>query len=292
LGSATFRDFSETTKELRRPLLKSFLAPGIGNLPLKAMDTRYVNRWLESASTLNTKRNRLLAIRPFLQWCISPMGLIETDPTASIKVKIRETGGHATWTDEQIDQFRNYHPLGTKPRLALELLLGLALRRGDAIALGRAHVKNGWVSYTQGKNRKRKPVKVEAPLPAELIAAIAACPAPPDSLTFLTNQWGKPFSEDGFTLWFRRQITAAGLPRACKAHGLRKGACRTMAESDCTPHEIMAVSGHSTLREVERYTKAANRKQLAARARAKVASAASATKTESNVVSLAAAKLG
>jgi hypothetical protein len=60
-----------------------------------------------------------------------------------------------------------------------------------------------------------------------------------------------------------------------------------MAESDCTAHEIMSVSGHTTLREVERYTKAANRKHLAARAQAKVAKAAKTqadTEVESNVV--------
>lgn len=46
-----------------------------------------------------------------------------------------------------------------------------------------------------------------------------------------------------------------------------------MAESDCTPHEISAITGHTTLREVERYTAAADRKRLAARAQAKVAAA-------------------
>jgi len=78
----------------------------------------------------------------------------------------------------------------------------------------------------------------------------------------------------------------AGLPDTCVPHGLRKGACRVMAESDCTAHEIMAVSGHTTLREVERYTKAANRKHLAARAQQKVAKAKVETEAESNVVPL------
>lgn len=46
-----------------------------------------------------------------------------------------------------------------------------------------------------------------------------------------------------------------------------------MAESDCNVHEIMAVSGHRTLKEVARYTEAVDRKQAAARAQAKVAAA-------------------
>jgi len=46
-----------------------------------------------------------------------------------------------------------------------------------------------------------------------------------------------------------------------------------MAESDCTPHEIMAVLGHTTLKEAERYTRAFDRKRAAARGQAKVAAA-------------------
>jgi integrase len=151
-------------------------------------------------------------------------------------------------------------------------------------------LRNSWLSYTQQKNRKRKPVKVEVPLPPELAAAIEACPAPREALTFLTNEQGKPFGKNYFGEWFAQQVTAAGLPDNCRAHGLRKASCTTMAQSDCTPHEIMAISGHTTLKEVERYTKAANKKQLAVRAQAKVANAA---KTESNIIPLAvAAKRG
>ena len=71
-----------------------------------------------------------------------------------------------------------------------------------------------------------------------------------------------------------------GLPTSCRPHGLRKAACRIMAESDCTVHEIKSISGHRTLREVDRYTAAVDNKRLAIRARAKVAAA-------NNVVPLA-----
>jgi integrase len=160
-----------------------------------------------------------------------------------------------------------------KARLALELLLNAASRMGDGITLGRQRVKDGWLIYTQEKNRRRKPVKVETPIPAPLAATIEACPSSPESLTFLTNEWGRPFSKRNFNNWFRKQVLAAGLPDTCVPHGLRKAGCRIMAENDCTPHEIAAVSGHASLKEVERYTKAADRKRLAARAQAKIAAA-------------------
>jgi len=258
---------------LRRPILKRLLKPGIGELPLGLMDAKYIERWLEGAPTKGAKRTRLLALKPFFAWACETVHLIETNPVAGIKVKVTETKGHHTWTDDEVEQFRARHPIGAKARLALELMIHFATRRGDGIALGRQHVKDGWVIYTQEKNRKRKPVVVETPMPAAVKAAIEACPSPPDSLTFLVNEWGRPFRKRAFGTWFRARCDEAGLPERCVPHGLRKAGCRIMAESDCSPHEIMSVSGHTTLKEVERYTKAVNKKRLAARAQAKVAAA-------------------
>jgi len=41
-------------------------------------------------------------------------------------------------------------------------------------------------------------------------------------------------------------------------HGLRKAAARRLAEAGCTEHEIAAITGHASLREIARYTKAAD----------------------------------
>ena len=57
--------------------------------------------------------------------------------------------------------------------------------------------------------------------------------------------------------------------RRCTIHGLRKAACRRLAEAGCTVHEIAAISGHATLKEVERYTKAADQARLAQAAMAR-----------------------
>lgn len=85
-------------------------------------------------------------------------------------------------------------------------------------------------------------------------------------LTFLTTAQGKPFSPAGFTNWFRDMVREAELPDGLSPHGLRKATCRRLAEAGCSPHEIMAISGHKTLAEVTRYTDAANRQKLAFRA--------------------------
>ena len=59
------------------------------------------------------------------------------------------------------------------------------------------------------------------------------------------------------------KIADAGLPNRCVTHGLRKAAARLLAEAGCTANEIAAITGHRTLVEVSRYTKAADQVHLA-----------------------------
>src|SRR5205823_1397037 len=88
--------------------------------------------------------------------------------------------------------------------------------------------------------------------------------------TIINTEYGKPFTVDGFSQWLRDAITAAGLPLDCQPHGLRKAAGRRLAEAGCTTHEIMAVLGHTTLTEAERYTREADQGRLAMEAVAKL----------------------
>jgi integrase len=85
-----------------------------------------------------------------------------------------------------------------------------------------------------------------------------------EHLTFLVTEYGQPFTPAGFTNWYRDRCVDAGLPNGLSPHGLRKSMCRRLAEAGCTPHEIMAISGHKSLAEVTRYTEAASRAPLAA----------------------------
>jgi len=107
--------------------------------------------------------------------------------------------------------------------------------------------------------------------------ALAA--APRDNLTFIVGKFGKPFTPIGFSNWYRDRCDEAGLPQ-CSAHGLRKLAATRLAEVGCSEREIMAITGHRSVSEVSRYTKAAEQSRLAERAIAKLTSAAPATRTE------------
>jgi len=106
----------------------------------------------------------------------------------------------------------------------------------------------------------------------ELADAINAA-SPADAMVFLTNELGRPFTARGFSKWFVKQCERAGLQLS--AHGLRKAACRRLAEAGCSANEIAAISGHASLREVERYTKAADQARLARNAMARTRTATS-----------------
>jgi len=83
----------------------------------------------------------------------------------------------------------------------------------------------------------------------------------------LTTAFNKPFTCAGYGNMTADAIGAAGLPDRSVLHGLRKAAARRLAEAGCTEKEIAAVTGHTTLKEVARYTRAVDQKRLAAGSR-------------------------
>jgi integrase len=178
------------------------------------------------------------------------------DPTRDVRaIRVKSDGFHS-WTDAEIFQFEKRHPIGSRARLALALLLYTGQRRSDVVRMGRQHIRDGVMQVRQIKTGAELAIPVHADLQA-IIAESAA-----GQMTFLVTELGKPFAAAGFGNWFRDQCDRAGL-RHCSAHGLRKAAARRLAEAGCTEHEIAAITGHASLREVARYTKAADQKRLA-----------------------------
>jgi integrase len=84
---------------------------------------------------------------------------------------------------------------------------------------------------------------------------------PVGDLQFLVTEFGKPFTGDGFGNWFRDRCREAGVSKS--PHGCRKTAAAILAELGCSSHQTAAITGHRSLKEVERYTKSANQKRLA-----------------------------
>jgi integrase len=89
---------------------------------------------------------------------------------------------------------------------------------------------------------------------------------------FLLNERGKAFTATGFSKWFVRHCERVGL-QGVSAHGLRKAACRRLAEAGCSANEIAAISGHKSLNEVARYTRAVDQARMARNAMARTRTA-------------------
>jgi integrase len=88
-------------------------------------------------------------------------------------------------------------------------------------------------------------------------------PIASDGKAFLLTEAGQPFTPNGFYMRFREWVRATGLPDGRSPHGLRKAAARRLAEGGCSPHQIAAITGHQTLKEVERYTKDTDQLRMA-----------------------------
>jgi integrase len=137
-------------------------------------------------------------------------------------------------------------------------------RRSDVHRMTWADVSAGTIRVVQQKTGR----KLTIPLHRDLIDVLAISNR--DRLAIINTEYGRPFTVDGFSQWFRDAITAAGLPLDCRPHGLRKAAGRRLAEAGCSAHEIMAVLGHKTLSEAERYTREADQARLAGEAMMKL----------------------
>lgn len=206
------------------------------------------------------------ALRAMMKHAVET-GLRADDPTRDVRaVRVKSDGFHS-WTDAEIAQFEKCHAVGSRARLALALLLYTGQRRSDVVRMGRQHIRDGSLNVRQVKTGAELAIPVHPDLNA-IMAATAA-----GHLTFLTTQFGQPFTPAGFGNWFREKCDDAGL-KHCTAHGLRKAAARRLAEAGCTEHEIAAITGHASLREITRYTKAADQKRLAVAAIGKVSGTA------------------
>ena len=232
--------------------------PENANGPFSALTRAVIKKGMDKrAATPNAANNYLKAMSHLCKWAVEAEHL-EINPCLGVsKTNVKSDGFHA-WTVDQVEKYRTFHKLGTKPRLAIDILLFLGLRRSDAVVVGRQHMKDGVISLRTQKTG----AWVYLPVFKHLQESIDATPT--GDLAFLTTEKGKPFSSAAsFGNWFAKQCKAAGLPDECRAHGLRKAGATIAADEGATAHELMAMFGWSRLAMAEVYTREADKKKLA-----------------------------
>jgi hypothetical protein len=115
-----------------------------GSAPLSAMTPKAIRSGLERrAHTPGQAQHFLNAMRALFRWAVR-VQLVKTDPTAGIQAPARRRdAGIRPWTEEDVAAYEKQWPIGTRQRVWLDVLLYTGLRRGDAVRLGRQHVRDG-----------------------------------------------------------------------------------------------------------------------------------------------------
>jgi integrase/recombinase XerD len=275
-ASRVFREeLAPTTQRMRRNILERFRSDH-GDKWLVDMQPRHVNALLDTMKPY-ARKNWLKTLRGLMAFAVAN-NLRADDPTANVKVKAPKSLGHMTWHEPQIEQYRKRHPIGTMARLALELLLNTAARRYDTHTLGHQHISEGRLCWRPHKTKRSTAKMLKIGIMPELQHALDAMPRA--ALSFLTTEHGKPFaSAAAFGNKFADWCRAAGLKpvlcedgkvRSYRAHGLRKAALTRAAHAGCTAPELMGLSGHATLVQLQVYLDEVNQEHQADAALAKV----------------------
>ena len=253
---SAFQALAVETQRSRRGILERFRAEH-GDKRIALLQRAHIDRIVAAkAATPSAARNFLKALKALMAFCIANH-LRDDDPTVGVKSAKIKTDGYATWGEHHVAAFEGRHPIGSRARLALALLLYTGQRRSDVVRLGRQHIRNGVLYVRQQKTGATLAIPVHPTLQSVLDAT------PSEHLTFLTTRDGSPFSPAGFSNLFRHWCNEAGLPKGFSAHGLRKACCTRLAEAGCSERQIAAISGHVSLSEVQRYTRAADQARLA-----------------------------
>jgi integrase len=259
--TSAWASLSLATRRQRDNILKHVLSAS-GDAPAGEITRRHIVAGIDRRrATPAAARHFLETMRGLFRWALDTEH-VEADPTINVKAPRKAGDGFHAWTEDECARFEARWPLGTRERLAFDLLLWTGLRRGDVVTLGRQHVRHGVAMLRTEKTGE--PVAV--PILPPLAASIAAGPC--GDLAFIAGERGRPMTKESFGNWFRGACRAAGVPGA--AHGLRKAGATRAANAGATEHELMALYGWSGPRTAAIYTRKANREKLAAKASEKV----------------------
>ncbi len=262
-ASAAFKNLSAITQSTYRNEIKK-IEQAHGNKPVELLDRKGIKLLVAKKAETPGAANKLLRTMRMLMKFAVDEEMRRDDPTAGVKSLKVAGDGFVAWSEADIEKFEAKHPIGSKARLAFALCLYTAQRRGDVIRMGRQHIRGTMISVRQQKTG----TYLEVPIHPELAAILEMVPK--DNLTLLLSEAGGPFKAASFGNWFGDRCREAGLGKGYNAHGLRKAGARRLAEAGCTAHEIMSITGHQTIAEVERYTRSANQKVMAVDGMAKL----------------------
>lgn len=258
-ASDAYKTLKPSTKEVYARILRR-IGDGIGDKSIIALNRPALRDILDNIEKPTT-RNRMKSLISILLDLAVDHDWIEFNVATTIKARKTKTTGFHCWTDRERAQFCAFWPSGTRERLAYALLFFTAQRGSDVVRMAAADMRDGSLIVTQQKTG----AVLNLPIADELRTEIEKVENWKDKSAFLTTMAGNPMGAKVFQQWFSAACTKAGLPH-CSAHGLRKARATFLANNNATASQIMAVTGHKTLGEAQKYVNTANQARLAAEA--------------------------
>ncbi|WP_374831053.1 tyrosine-type recombinase/integrase [Paenochrobactrum pullorum] len=273
--SAAWKAFSPATQRQRENLFIIAINRS-GNAPYSAINKKSMIAAVEARSDTPAQANHFLkTMRGLFSWALKN-DHVTVDPTAGISPLKYKTDGFAPWSMEDLALFYARWPIGTKPRLAVELMIHTGLRRSDIVRAGRHHMRGN--IFTMKTQKTGAQITVE--FPSQLMRVIENTET--GDLCFLVSESGAPFATASFGNWFRDRCNEAGIKKS--AHGVRKLSATLAAEAGAATHELMAQYGWSSMKQAEIYTKGADRVKLGIKSSRRVAEQIESSATNHSVV--------
>lgn len=259
-------------KETRKQFKYQFqrMRERAGKAPIVQIDAASIAKGRDERAHKPTDANKYIKASRKLYGFAVERGWRKINPAKDVslvKLPNRATGFH-TWTEEEVAAYEAKWPLGTRERLAMDLLIYTGVRRSDVVKLGRQHVRDGAIAIKTEKSvNMGHPVAIEITILPPLAKSIDATKT--GDLAFLVTSKNKPFGKESFGTWFKKACVAAGVPGS--AHGLRKIAAVRCAENGATEAELNAMFGWAEgSKESATYVRKASRARLGRNASGKM----------------------
>lgn len=265
-GSAGFKQLAPATRRELGYMIKR-LRGAHGERQVTRLTRADVLAWQDELAERPGTANNMLRCMKILMRFAADHGWRLDNPLW--RIKELKGGEFRAWTDEEHSKFEARWPLGTMQRRAYAIALYTGQRKSDIVNMRITARSGGSITLVQQKTGEPLVIPETSEFSKELDAM------KPPGLMMIWKDGGGAMTSDYFGAMMRKAIRdALGEETDCVFHGLRNSAAKRLADAGCTPHQIMAVTGHKTIRMVEKYTRQASQKKLASAAIIKLESAA------------------
>ena len=233
------------------------------------------------SATPGAANNFLAALGAVLSWGVQS----DRDEWAHLEynvaraVKRLDMGSWERWAENDVLAFEKAETIPRDVRMGFMLLLYTGQRRGDVLKMTwgdfNAADFNGYgsIRVVQQKTAKGDDDVLWVPVHPNLRAVLDAERARAKGIYIVHRADGRPYTGptdeakklQGNKFYHRLQAEQQRIfgGRFWPLHGLRKSAASRLAEAGCSVHEIMAITGHKSIKEVQRYTMQVERRKNA-----------------------------